>query len=362
VVTVDNTPPVISSIALSPVTSTATVTWSTNEEATSKIVYGTTSAYGSATSSALLLSAHSIGIAGLTASTLYHYAIVSTDAQGNTATSSDQTFTTTSSEPGDIVGGFTAWWSPAFAYSASYAASGGNIALLVDSATGLTTYTMTALPDGTANVAGAAASSACSGGCKIKTLYDQTGNGNNLTQATLSAMPTMKFNCIGSLPCASFVEGNSQFLATAGNISSPLSQPLTITEVSNDNTAGTNGAHIASSNSAETSVGPYFYTDYAIYAGNTNGYYTGYTQAAWHAIQSNVQQGSAAFYVDGSTPSFNNSATIGTAGISAKLEMGSNGYNNYATAYIGEAGVMSGSFTSTQNSAMNSNQHTRWGF
>ena len=90
--------PVISSISSgSPTTTSATITWTTNEAASSEVVYGTTSAYGSATSSASLITSHSIGVIGLTASSTYHYAVVSTDSLGNTATSSDQTFTTASS-------------------------------------------------------------------------------------------------------------------------------------------------------------------------------------------------------------------------------------------------------------------------
>lgn len=94
-VTVDNTAPVISAISSgSPSVSTSTITWTTDENANSKVVYGPTTAYGSASSSASLGTSHSIGLTGLTASTLYHYAIVSADSAGNTATSSDQTFTT----------------------------------------------------------------------------------------------------------------------------------------------------------------------------------------------------------------------------------------------------------------------------
>jgi hypothetical protein len=92
--TINNTPPVISAIASSTAATTAMVTWSTDKNATSKVVYGTTSSYGSATSSASLVTSHSIGVTGLSASTSYHYAVVSADTQGNTATSSDQTFTT----------------------------------------------------------------------------------------------------------------------------------------------------------------------------------------------------------------------------------------------------------------------------
>ena len=91
------TEPVISSISSgTPGQTSATITWTTDEGASSQVSYGTTGAYGSATSSASLATSHSIGVIGLVASTTYHYAIVSTDAQGNTATSSDQTFTTAS--------------------------------------------------------------------------------------------------------------------------------------------------------------------------------------------------------------------------------------------------------------------------
>ncbi len=94
-VTVENTAVSISSIATSSVaTSTATVTWTTNEAATSEVVYGTTSSYGSASSTAALVTSHSITLTGLTASTTYDFAVVSTNAAGNTATSSNQTFTT----------------------------------------------------------------------------------------------------------------------------------------------------------------------------------------------------------------------------------------------------------------------------
>jgi hypothetical protein len=96
-ITVDNTPPVISSISSgTPGTSTTTITWTTNEAASSQISYGTTASYGTASSSATLATSQSITLTGLTASTAYHFQIQSADAQGNSATSSDQTFTTAS--------------------------------------------------------------------------------------------------------------------------------------------------------------------------------------------------------------------------------------------------------------------------
>lgn len=93
-VTVDNAAPLQSSIASSTTDTTATISWTTDENASSKIVYGSTSSYGFATTSAAAVTAHSITVTGLTANTSYHFAVVSTDPYGNAATSTDLTFTT----------------------------------------------------------------------------------------------------------------------------------------------------------------------------------------------------------------------------------------------------------------------------
>jgi hypothetical protein len=93
-ITIDNTPPVISAIASSTSQTTATITWTTDEAANSQVNYGTTVSYGTASSSATLATSHSITLTGLTAGTTYHFQVQSVDGQGNTATSSDQTFAT----------------------------------------------------------------------------------------------------------------------------------------------------------------------------------------------------------------------------------------------------------------------------
>jgi lysophospholipase L1-like esterase len=92
----DVTPPVISSMASSTAVTTATVSWTTDENSTSKVSYGTSSGtYTNATSSALLVTSHSLGLTGLTAATQYFYVVVSGDASGNIATSSERTLLTT---------------------------------------------------------------------------------------------------------------------------------------------------------------------------------------------------------------------------------------------------------------------------
>ena len=92
-------PPNIASIASSTSATVATVTWTTDQSATSQVVYGATAAYGSSTSSASLVTSHSLGVTSLTSSTTYHFAVVSTNAEDLTSTSSDQTFTTATNPP-----------------------------------------------------------------------------------------------------------------------------------------------------------------------------------------------------------------------------------------------------------------------
>ncbi len=102
----DTTPPVISSVASANITSSsASVSWTTNEASDTQVEYGTSTSYGSSTQvNASMTTSHSAQLSGLSANTLYHYRVKSKDAAGNLAASSDQTFTT-SANPGGGGGG-----------------------------------------------------------------------------------------------------------------------------------------------------------------------------------------------------------------------------------------------------------------
>src|SRR3989441_468099 len=95
-VTVDNTPPIISSVSAFNISSSqATITWATNQASDSQVEYGLTTAYGSSTPlNSSLLTAHAVTLTGLLASNTYHYRVKSRDAAGNLATSADFTLTT----------------------------------------------------------------------------------------------------------------------------------------------------------------------------------------------------------------------------------------------------------------------------
>ncbi|MCH7529607.1 fibronectin type III domain-containing protein [Patescibacteria group bacterium] len=96
----DTTAPVISSVASANITaSTTVVTWTTDENADSTVYYDTTSGFTISESipkveDGILTVSHSLDITGLTASTTYHFIVESVDSLSNTATSSEQSFTT----------------------------------------------------------------------------------------------------------------------------------------------------------------------------------------------------------------------------------------------------------------------------
>ncbi|MEA1993053.1 MAG: S8 family serine peptidase [Euryarchaeota archaeon] len=88
--TVDANEPVISGVSVSNVTDTsATITWTTDEPATSTVNYGTTTSLGSSSTEGEYVTSHSITLQGLTSETVYYFEVASTDnvcPSGNTGT------------------------------------------------------------------------------------------------------------------------------------------------------------------------------------------------------------------------------------------------------------------------------------
>jgi peptidoglycan hydrolase-like protein with peptidoglycan-binding domain len=94
--------PVMSEIIAIGVTSTsATITWATNEKANSKVWYGNTTPLIVSTTTASVSNSefsmtHSLKITGLTAVTTYYYLVSSVDKSGNKALDTEKSFTTLS--------------------------------------------------------------------------------------------------------------------------------------------------------------------------------------------------------------------------------------------------------------------------
>ncbi len=105
---VDNTPAVLSAVtACCLTTSNATITWTTSEPADGQVQFGTTTAYGSATTvDPTMVVSHNVLLLGLQSATVYHYRVISTDRGGNVTQSQDFTFSTatpgTTPPPSDV--------------------------------------------------------------------------------------------------------------------------------------------------------------------------------------------------------------------------------------------------------------------
>lgn len=92
----DTTPPSITSVTLSNVTTNSvTIYWITNEAASTQVKYGPTSTYGNNTVlNSSLVTSHIVTPANLLPNTMYHYTVISSDAAGNIGTLGDGTFST----------------------------------------------------------------------------------------------------------------------------------------------------------------------------------------------------------------------------------------------------------------------------
>jgi hypothetical protein len=103
----ENSAPIISAISSgSPGQTSAVITWTTNNPASSQVAYGSTSGYGATTSlDSTLVTSHSVSLSGLSAGAPYHFQVLSVDSLSHQASSTDQTLTTQSVSSGGGGGG-----------------------------------------------------------------------------------------------------------------------------------------------------------------------------------------------------------------------------------------------------------------
>ncbi len=88
--------PIVSNVQVIDIANTsATITWSTDVASDSMVSFGLDESYGSTASDAALVTEHSVAVSGLSAETLYHFVVSSTDAEGDIGMGVDGTFTTT---------------------------------------------------------------------------------------------------------------------------------------------------------------------------------------------------------------------------------------------------------------------------
>ena len=92
--------PIIGAVSTSGITTTsATITWTTDQPSSSQVEFGTTTGYGTLSiASSALVTAHSVTLTGLTPGTTYNYAAMSGDSAG-TSVSANFTFPTLTLAP-----------------------------------------------------------------------------------------------------------------------------------------------------------------------------------------------------------------------------------------------------------------------
>jgi hypothetical protein len=91
----DRTPPRINDVQAAVGADSAVITWTTDEPATSNVLYGTTRFHeAKSTGATALVTSHRAVLTGLRPATTYHYQVVSLDRSGNPASSTDRTFVT----------------------------------------------------------------------------------------------------------------------------------------------------------------------------------------------------------------------------------------------------------------------------
>lgn len=94
----DTTAPNIFNVRVDAINTSATVTFTTNEDTGVKINFGTTTSYGTTVDQSTLFSTnHNVVLSPLNGNTVYHYQIIATDRSGNSTTTSDFNFRTSGS-------------------------------------------------------------------------------------------------------------------------------------------------------------------------------------------------------------------------------------------------------------------------
>lgn len=259
--------------------------------------------------------------------------------------------------PGDIVASAAMWWGLR-GYTTAFS---GAVANVCDSATGLTCADATwAAGTLTLPTIGGSACNNIGNICKVKTLYDQTGNGFHATDSGggVATWPTLTLSCIGSLPCMTHVSANTTCLKTAGSLSQVA--PSSLEFVAKKTGAGTAQRVISLASGVNTRASGFN-------TANTVGMVSpaltvAAADSAFHAVQIALNGASTVVSADGTGGSGSITGTIASStvgfGGNQACSAGSANLDGQTT----EGGAWPGAFSAQNIIDLNSNAHTYWGF
>lgn len=260
--------------------------------------------------------------------------------------------------PGDVQSGAVGFWGFR-AYNAAYGAA--KAAKICDAATGLTCSDVNFLSNGYFDAATAAGLTQCSISCNVQTLYDSTGNGNDLAQSTNGNRPLLVFNALNTYACASFTASATMYLTKA---SMSASLPISVISVAKRTANFTTLQYILGlQNTSPNNFGLSFRA-----SANTVGYANSGTavtvgstaDSSFHALQGIGTSTTQYIYADGST---NNSANGGVA-LNSTVNIG---LTTSAVApldgIVCEAGIWGSTdfVANSKTTSLNSNMHAAYG-
>jgi hypothetical protein len=269
--------------------------------------------------------------------------------------------------PGDVVSGAKAWYGLR-AYTLAIANAGTQ--KLFDAIRTSDSQTCSFL---VASNGGVGNSTSCSGAfgtgslstfcnattCSVSKLYDQSGNGFDVTQATVAKQPTIVLNCLGSLPCMQFARASLQALYNA-TISTTI-QPYTFSFVSLYTDEGNANLHDVIANYNGTAAAMDFTqggtNNFSIYAGNAISFTV--TDSAWNNYQIDFNSTSSVVNINGTETS-----SINPGNFTADANIAIGDFPNVGRQFNGkvvEAGFWASNFTGTQRTNMCHQQFVYWG-
>lgn len=255
--------------------------------------------------------------------------------------------------PGDLVGGASAWYGLR-AYSR---ASIGAKAVSLRESGGNTVRDFVTILGGGLDLADISSFKGANS-LFVVTLYDQTGNGNHLTQATTANQPEFTLSAIGSLPAMTITAGQSLVcLATSFNGGVAIAQPFTLSAVFKDTATSSYGGVIGDALQSQL-----YYVNglgIEIYAGlelvNTDA-------AVWNSAQGIANGASSAINLNGLSNVTGDAGSRGLGGGSSDIMLGrdGSGFDDFA-GLITEAGIWPVAFALDNSIAVSGNQRSYWG-
>jgi hypothetical protein len=188
----------------------------------------------------------------------------------------------------------------------------------------------------------------------VVTLYDQIGNAaNNFTQATPANQPAFTLGVVGGKPAIDGTSGATCWLNNGGGVSSGTNH-ITMSTVFQYKTTADGGV----STSGQHQLRVNFPSAGRVYQLGGTSIDAPLSADTWHA--GNVVYGTSAdLYIDGaSLVTGNIGAQPAISSIALVGFFGGNPLNGYLVEY----GLWDSALTTPNRAALNTNQHTYWGF